>query len=69
MLTTVTPMNTEQDTNSEERHCHVIMSQQLKQALRQQAGARDMGQSEYIRTLIREDRKRNPPEDLVIEDD
>jgi len=68
MLTPVTPMNTDTDVGPYGRHVHVKMSQQLKQALRQQAGARDMTQSEFIRTLIREDRERNPPGELVLDD-
>jgi hypothetical protein len=60
-------MNTD-NADSFERDVHVKMSQQLKQALRQQAGGRDMTQSEYLRTLIREDRERNPPEELVLDE-
>jgi hypothetical protein len=66
MVTSVTPTNTDTDVGPYGRHVHVKMSQQLKQALRQQAGGRDMTQSEYLRTLIREDRERNPPEELVL---
>jgi hypothetical protein len=33
-----------------------------------QAGARDKPLSAYVRQLIREDRERNPPEELVLDE-
>jgi len=47
---------------------HVRLPSQLKRTARMQAGARDKPLSAYVRDLIREDRERNPPGELILDD-
>lgn len=50
-----------EDGNDDDKYIHVRVTRRLKAVAKQQAGARDMSLSEYIREIIKEEHKRNPP--------
>lgn len=56
------------DNSPNDDELHVRLPSELKKTARVQAGARDKPLSAYVRQLIREDRRDDPAEELILDE-